>query len=335
MTNNSIISRIENMQYLGRLKGHNVSAITKKREFHDVVKFYAQINTENRVQKISFQATGCSAFMAMCSYFCEVVEGMKVSSALKVAKEDLEKVANVTLSNDHVYPIIFDTFALLIKKYNKGVSDGSITPLEVSNDSNNSDKKESKIKRDDNKSKKSPENKTDNTKSKKEEKPLKTAKSASKNTKVDSKTKDSSKTGAKKITKAVDNKGDKKSSKDDSQPLNVQPVQKPQVLTADQPQVIKVIEIKEEVKVRKTGDDVVEMETTKKTNEIHLGHLSSLQEKIKTKQIHEKEGNSSVITYKEDRSNTSNDDIVIIEDDVETPKKQKKSLFSWFKKKKH
>ena len=114
MIDNKIISRLEHLTYLGRVKGFNVSIVSKKPEYHDIVKFYAQINTDNRIQKISFQASGCTTFMAMCSYFCELIEGMKVSSASKVTKEDLEKFVKADKSSEHVYPIIFDTFQLLL-----------------------------------------------------------------------------------------------------------------------------------------------------------------------------------------------------------------------------
>ena len=119
MLDNKIISRLQNLKYLGKIKGANTSIISKKSKYHDTVKFYAQINSENRIQKISFQASGCTTFMAMCSFFCELVEGMKVSSALKTKKEDLDKFVQVDNSSIHVFPIIFDTFQLLIKKYNK------------------------------------------------------------------------------------------------------------------------------------------------------------------------------------------------------------------------
>ena len=125
-----VISRIKDLKYLGRIKNFNISAVTKNREFNDVVKFYAQITSDNKIEKISFQVSGCTKFMAVCSYFCEMIEGMKISSALKLTVEDIKKVIDVNSINDHEYIVVLETFELLIKKYNKGVSKGIVAPVE-------------------------------------------------------------------------------------------------------------------------------------------------------------------------------------------------------------
>lgn len=131
MYNEKIISRLENLTYLGTIKNSNVSIMSKANEFGDVVKFFAQINTDDVIQNISFKATGCTPFLALCSYFCESVINKKVDSALKINESYLEKFCILEESKKHVYPIILNTFALLIKKYRKGVEKGEISPCAV------------------------------------------------------------------------------------------------------------------------------------------------------------------------------------------------------------
>ena len=132
MYNEIIINRLKNLTYLSTLKNSNASAITKKNPYGDIVKFYAQINKNNVIQAISFKATGCSYFIALSSYFCEIVEGKTIDEALKIKEKDLISFAELDESKHHIYPIILGTFALLIKKYRKGLETGKIAPCEVS-----------------------------------------------------------------------------------------------------------------------------------------------------------------------------------------------------------
>lgn len=132
MYNEIIINRLKNLTYLSTLKNSNATAITKKNPYGDIVKFYAQINKNNVIQAISFKATGCSYFIALSSYFCEIVEGKTIDEALKIKEKDLMAFAELDESKHHIYPIILSTFALLIKKYRKGLEMGKITPCEVS-----------------------------------------------------------------------------------------------------------------------------------------------------------------------------------------------------------
>lgn len=130
MYNQKVIDRLTKLTNLHALKNANVTAMTKKNEFGDVVKFFARINTDNEIESISYKASGCSAFMAVCSYFCELCEGKNIKSALKIKEDDLKKFTDLDEAGSHVYKIILDTFALLIKKYTKGVEKGIITPVE-------------------------------------------------------------------------------------------------------------------------------------------------------------------------------------------------------------
>lgn len=141
MYNQKVIDRLTKLTNLHALKNANVTAMTKKNEFGDVVKFFARINTNNEIESISYKASGCSAFMAVCSYFCELCEGKSIKSALKIKEDDLKKFTDLDEAGSHVYKIILDTFALLIKKYNKGVEKGIITPVEPSEKEQESEKK--------------------------------------------------------------------------------------------------------------------------------------------------------------------------------------------------
>ena len=129
MSENNILKRLENLPYLSVLRSRNISILSKPNIYHDSVKFFAQIDDNNIVKKISFKASGCTAFMLMCSYFCELVEGKKISTALKINMDDLVKFMPLKDSQKHVVEIIVKTFALMINKYNKGVAKGTIIPI--------------------------------------------------------------------------------------------------------------------------------------------------------------------------------------------------------------
>ncbi len=131
MYNKIIIDRLNNLTHLSALKNSNATAISKKNPYGDIVKFYAQINKNNVIQAITFKATGCSYFIALSSYFCEIVEGKTIDEALKIKEKDLIAFAELDESKHHIYPIILGTFALLIKKYRKGLELGKIKPCEV------------------------------------------------------------------------------------------------------------------------------------------------------------------------------------------------------------
>lgn len=131
MYNQKIIDRLNNLTYLKVLKNSNASAMTKKNPYGDIVKFYAQINKNDVIQAISFKCTGCSYFTALCSYFCEIAEGKTVDEALKIKEKNLVAFAKLDESRHHIYPLILDTFALLVKKYRKALEQGKVTPCEV------------------------------------------------------------------------------------------------------------------------------------------------------------------------------------------------------------
>ena len=126
-----VYERLQNITYLSSLSKKNIAVMSKPNDYGDVVKFMAQINKEDVIQKIRFKATGCSHFIALLSYFCEIVEGKSVTDALKIKEKDLIKFDVLEESRHHIYPIILDTFALMIKKYRKGVEKGFIEPCEV------------------------------------------------------------------------------------------------------------------------------------------------------------------------------------------------------------
>lgn len=134
MFNEIIVNRFANLKYLSPLKKSNVSIMSKNNQFGDIVKFFAQVNSDNIIQKITFKATGCSTFLVLCDYFCELVEGKSIDNALEITDKDLSSFATIDKSKEHVYPIILDTFKLLIKKYKKGVEKNNIVPIPIEND---------------------------------------------------------------------------------------------------------------------------------------------------------------------------------------------------------
>jgi NifU-like protein involved in Fe-S cluster formation len=131
MYNEKVLSQLKELNYLHVIKNSNVNYMSKKNTFGDMVKFYAQINSENVIQKISYKASGCTYFLVFCNHFCNIVEGKTIDEAIKINVETLEQFVELEDNRKHVANIIIDTFALLIKKYRKGVEKGLITPIQV------------------------------------------------------------------------------------------------------------------------------------------------------------------------------------------------------------
>ena len=130
MYNEKILNQLDNLKYLGASKCSNITIVSKPNEYNDAVKFYAQINKDDIIQKISYRASGCTHFLVFCNYFCSLVDGKNIKSALNVNSEKLNRFVELDESKEHIISIILDTFALLIKKYRKGVEKGKIEPCE-------------------------------------------------------------------------------------------------------------------------------------------------------------------------------------------------------------
>lgn len=131
MYDEKILSQLNALNYLHVIKKSNVNIMSKKNAFGDMVKFYAQINSNDVVEKISYKATGCTYFLVFCNHFCQLVEGKSIKEALKINAESLEQFVELDENRKHVTGIIINTFALLIKKYRKGVEKGTILPVGV------------------------------------------------------------------------------------------------------------------------------------------------------------------------------------------------------------
>lgn len=129
MYSDEILSQLNKLSYLRTIKGSTITATSKKNNFNDIVKFYAMINKEDVIEKISYKATGCTHFVVYCNYFCGLVEGKTIKSALKVNAETFEQFGELRESRKHIIDIIIATFALLVKKYRKGVENGSLVPV--------------------------------------------------------------------------------------------------------------------------------------------------------------------------------------------------------------
>lgn len=132
MYSDVIFSQLGDLKYLKPLKNSNISILSKKNKFGDVVKFFAQIDDGEVIRKITFKATGCSFFLVFCNYFCQIAEGKLIDEVLSFTAEDLQKLVSLSESKIHVIDIILSTFTLMIKKYRKGVKKGTIIPIDNS-----------------------------------------------------------------------------------------------------------------------------------------------------------------------------------------------------------
>lgn len=324
MYNEIIAKRLSNLRYLSPMKKSNVTILSKKNDYSDVLKFFAQINTDNIIQKISFKASGCSSFLSMCDYFCEMVEGKTIEQALKISEDDLKAITTLDKSREHVYLIILDTFKLLLKKYNKGIEKNKIKPIEKTIEVDTKDsqitKKEEKVESiseiDDviieniipsNKLKHARESKLTKSKTKKIEE-----------------------------IQIIDESNVEVVAQDNETINTINPTND----AHDSHE--QIIQVKEEVRIVET----VKEDGKEKTiiEEKKTSHLMALRQKISNKENNEKAHNhasslNSMLAlmnqHKKDanvNAESKSTEVEIMNNNPET-KKEKKSLFSWFKKK--
>jgi len=320
MYNEIIAKRLTNLKYLSPMKKSNVTIISKKNNFGDILKLFAQINTDNVIQKISFKASGCSTFLSMCDYFCELIDGKTIDESLKINEDNLKSITTLDKSREHVYSIILDTFKLLIKKYNKGIEKKTIIPCEKNIDIDNKEIKQTKKEKEVEISPIIDEDIIIKKKTTKKQKKINVIKDESTNSKIDN------------ISE-----------------LNVEPeviLEEKQLSNRESNNNEDVnehlIEVKEEVRrvetVKEDGKEKTIIEEKK------ISHLMALRQKINNKENNDIAHNHAnslnnmlqrVNKQKTVSNEEQNEPIVVEENIVEnsTKKKDKKSLFSWFKKK--
>lgn len=326
MYNEIIAKRLSNLRYLSPMKKSNVTILSKKNDYSDVLKFFAQINTDNIIQKISFKASGCSTFLSMCDYFCEMVEGKTIEQALKISEDDLKAITTLDKSREHVYLIILDTFKLLLKKYNKGIEKNKIKPIEKTIEVDTKDsqitKKEEKV---------ASISEIDdviieNIKPSKNSNQGKSSKNSNSRTKITKKSQDVEES---KIIIAPD-----VVIEEDNNIMN-----NSDNLHDSHEQIIAV---KEEIRIVETVKEDGKEKTT--IEEKKTSHLMALRQKISNKENNEKAHNhasslNSMLAlmnqHKKDTDNVNNSKStnINISNEKEEQKKEKKSLFSWLKKK--
>lgn len=344
MYNEIIASKLKDVKYLFPLKNATVTAISKKNEFGDVVKFFAQINKEDIIQKISFKATGCSTFVVMSSYMCELVEGLSIEESLKIDENNLMKLTKVAKAREHVFPIVLETFRMLIRKYRKGIEKGIITPCDIENtETIVKAKKDSTKSLDINKgleeivSKKSSKSSKLSNKKDINDIILESSKKESKR-KINKKESKESLLSSKNIEKEQSISTNNMEIIEEENNEVIDPIQNQEVIIEemnDNEQAYNVkeqiIHIREEVKVVSTTNN----EQTSTMEERKSSHLMALREKIQTKENHDKASHDleSLNKILNSIQNNHNSEKVIVEETPIEEKKEKKSLFSWFKKK--
>lgn len=353
MYNQDVIDRLNNLTNLYALKNANVKVISKKNEFGDIVKFFAQINTNNVIQRITYKASGCTTFLALCSYFCEIAEGKTIDKALKISEKDLEKFSKLDENRTHVYKIILDTFAMLIKKYNIGIKKGTIVPCEPSEITQNvkvdmpktSKKSEPKVIIEDNYIIDTPK-----TKSKKEKKVTENKKEL-KSEKVEEIDVSQNKTSLKPLSNSREPKINKTIVKKETKVVNLPEINtvkvettKVQVTTSNTKDVdvdAKLVAEKhkkalEQAKILQRSAEIAKDQSEKEkektvANNMKMSHINALTDKIKNKETNEKmksnsENLSNLLNKFKIANNTTNAKTNETNDKIETESISKKNI---------
>jgi len=312
MYNEKILSQLQELNFLHVTKKSNVSAMAKKNTFGDTVKFYAQIDKNEVVRKISYKASGCTYFVVFCNHFCELVQGRTIDEALKVNVEQLNQFVELDDNRVHVADIIIHTFALLAKKYRKGVQSGKIVPVdeEEQNKVEEEPVKEKKVTIKEHKEDKLTKSKDKTTKAKQSTKSIKSEVFEEKETVVNE-------NSIKQANNIVALESMVKSSKKSTK--NVEPKEK-ETSTHDVKKLSKMIN-----KISSNQEKTQEDENSKKLHSIseNLANLKS--KKSKDTKIGTEDQEKDV-----EKTSKSKE---IQQAEPKTEVKKKKSIFDWFKRK--
>ena len=85
MYNDSIIERLSNLKYVGKLKHYNACGMSdKKFDENDKVKLFLNISKDGIIQNASFKAVGCTGVLVSASFICEMLEDKDLKFAKKL-----------------------------------------------------------------------------------------------------------------------------------------------------------------------------------------------------------------------------------------------------------
>lgn len=123
--NPKILELFRNPKNLGKMEDATVTAVAGNPSCGDMIIFYLKIDSNDAIEKASFESYGCAANIATSSIVTEMIKGMKLEDAWKVSwKSVVEAVGGLPSVKFHCGILAVGALKRAIRTYykNKGVS---------------------------------------------------------------------------------------------------------------------------------------------------------------------------------------------------------------------
>ena len=123
--NKKVLELFRNPKNLGKMDDATVTAVAGNPLCGDMITFYLKINSQDVIERASFESYGCAANIATSSIVTEMIKGLKLEEAWNVSwKNVTDAVGGLPSVKFHCGILAVGALKRAIRKYykNKGVS---------------------------------------------------------------------------------------------------------------------------------------------------------------------------------------------------------------------
>ncbi|MCS7115642.1 MAG: iron-sulfur cluster assembly scaffold protein [Nitrososphaerota archaeon] len=118
--NPKILELFRNPKNLGKMEDATVSAVAGNPMCGDMITFYLKINSQDIIEKATFESYGCAANIATSSILTEKIKGMKLEDAWKISwKTVAEEVGGLPAVKFHCGVLAVGALRRAIRAYYK------------------------------------------------------------------------------------------------------------------------------------------------------------------------------------------------------------------------
>lgn len=116
--NPKILELFKNPKNLGKMEDATVVSVAGNPMCGDMITFYLKINSDEVIEKASFESYGCAANIATSSIVTEMIKGMKLENAWKISyKSVTEAVGGLPTVKFHCGILAVGALKRAIRKY--------------------------------------------------------------------------------------------------------------------------------------------------------------------------------------------------------------------------
>jgi nitrogen fixation NifU-like protein len=116
--NPKILELFKHPKNLGKMEDATVVSVAGNPMCGDMITFYLKINSEDAIEKASFESYGCAANIATSSIVTEMIKGMKLEEAWKISyKSVTEAVGGLPSVKFHCGILAVGALKRAMRKY--------------------------------------------------------------------------------------------------------------------------------------------------------------------------------------------------------------------------